>query len=228
MVSIVMQHYPALPGRTIGAGRIAAVSAIALMLAVNCADPAAAQQKDAPLASPAIDQSLFKDGMIENREQQFGNWFAKCQQIAKIQRRICNLLGKVTDADGSAKGAVLVATDDKGQPAMMISLNTAIRADRPIVIEASYDLVAGKKTRKKTYKKNVVANRCDPDCKAVFPFDSELAYVLNAGVNVEVRATMPAPEPLVKSKKKAAASVTSFTIPAEGFAAALQASTANW
>jgi len=192
---------------------------------VGLCDPSFANPVDMPLASPAIDESLFKEGVVENRETKFEAWYAKCQQIVKIQKRVCNLLSSVADKDGQTVGSVLVATDDKGTPAMMISLSTAVLPDKPLVIKTKFAAKTGKKSKDVNYKKSVLAVQCETGCKFVFPLDTKVVFSLNAGNDVELTALVP-PTPDAKKPKKPV--VTSLVISGRGFADALEASSAAW
>jgi len=189
----------------------------------------AAQAQTPPLASPAIDESLFKDGAVQARESKFDAWYTKCQEIVKIKRRICNLLSTVNDGDGKAQGTVLVATTDNGAPAMMIALTGPILEDRPIIVQASYGVDTQKKKRVPvTFKNSVKALRCDPSCKFMLSFDPKLVYALNEGKNVTVLAPIPTPDQAATKKRKKKHDVSTLAISGTGFAAALKASTEPW
>jgi invasion protein IalB len=188
----------------------------------------APQQGAAPIATPAIDETLFKDGALQTREVRFDNWYAKCQEIVKVKRRICNLLSTIVDKDGAAQGSVLVATTDNGSPAMMIAISSPILKDKSINLKSNYSSKIDNKVVKVAYAHTADPSRCDPTCKVIIPLDPKLVFILNAGVELTVEVPYPAPlgQPYTAKGKKD--TFVPLIIRGEGFAAALKASTEGW
>jgi len=208
---------------TVTVAHLCGIASLIIACSVNVA---AAQSA---IATPAIDSSLFKDGAVEQKEATYGAWHLKCQQIVKMKRRVCNLLSSVLDKDGKQVGSVLLATDDTGNPAMMIAFGWPVRLDKPLLISAGTATTSSKKKSKGSYEKAVGAAQCDGSCKFVFPADSELIVTLNRGETISLKAYRSQPIagtpwlwPLAKGD------AADFRINGQGFAQALNASTEIW
>ncbi|MDQ0445964.1 hypothetical protein [Methylobacterium aerolatum] len=201
--------------------------------------PAFAQN---PIATPAIDESLFKEGSIQLREFNSKAWYAKCQEIIKIKKRVCNLLSTLPGTDGRPDGSILIATTDAGVPAVMIVLAKDVAEGRPISVKSSNIAQIDGRAVKVEYNTVATSQQCDATCKYMFPLDSRLVFTLNAGepasIFVPAEEPAPPPDPKAKSRKqkhkaeknekveKAAAPL--YTILGDGFADALKASTQGW
>lgn len=182
----------------------------------------------APLATPALDDSLFKDGAVQLREFNSGSWYAKCQEIVKISKRICNLLSTLPGNNGEANGSILIATTDTGVPAVLIALPQSISKGRSIEIKSSNLGKVDGKAVKVEYSTVAASTRCDDTCKYMFPLDPRLVFTLNAGESASV--FVPAEEPPAHGSKKKPKKPEAplYTIPGNGFADALKASTQGW
>ena len=180
------------------------------------------------VATPAIDASIFKDGEIEDRNFGFGDWHAKCQQIIKIKRRICNLLSTVA-TDGRKIGSVIIATTDTGIPAMMIAIPEENSSKKAIFVTATHLGSVSGKAVKVEFSQVVNPMLCDSTCKYIFPLDPKLVFILNAGGNVQI---LPFKEDIVRRNKKIKppthSEAKSMTIVGLGFAETLNKSTAEW
>ena len=194
-----------------------------------------------PIASPAIDESLFKEGSVQLREFNSKAWFAKCQEIIKIKKRVCNLLATLPGTEGRPDGSILIATTDAGVPAVMIVLPKEISEGRPISVRSSNIGKIDGRAIKVEYNTVAVSQLCDVTCKYMFPLDARLVFTLNAGepalvfVPAEQPVSAPVPVPKTRDRKQnhkvekvEKVVPPSYTIPGEGFADALKASTQGW
>lgn len=187
-------------------------------------------QAQETVATPAIDPSIFKDGEVENRDFKFGEWYAKCQQIIRIKRRICNLLSSVADAGGKTAGSVIIATTDAGIPAMMISVPTEVTQRKAISVDASHLGKVDGSVVKVEFSQVVNPMICDNTCKYMFPLDPKLVFILNAGEGIRV-STPPKERVAKKTKKKPPVPVPEtkvMTISGQGFSETLAQSTKTW
>lgn len=199
-------------------------SAFVLALSVMGGDAFA----QSPIATPAIDESLFKEGAVEQRETTFDAWHLRCQEIVKMRRRFCNLLSDVTDSDGKRRGSLLLATDDLGNPAVLIAITAPVRLDRPLTVKSGYSLPQKGRPPKVRYEKSLYVMDCDTSCKFLFAADSKLISALNEGADVTVSGYVARPleEFWLLPMQKTDTFV--LTIRGKGFADALKASTEIW
>ncbi len=224
------------PAGGLGQRTILLAAAVTLLAASAVVAPVNGARAQDPLAKPAFDETLFKDGAIRMREQQFGAWYLKCQEIIKVRQRVCNMLSMINDSEGNALGSALIATNDAGEPTMMLSIAAPIHPDRPITLETSFETPGKKKKMVKVaHKRTVKAFRCDTTCKFIFPFESKLAFALNTGSDLSITTVVRA-EPAAAglkpsdntSAKTQKGAPLALVVKATGFAAALTASTETW
>ncbi len=201
----------------------------AVLVAVSVSSSGAFGEES--VATPALDTSIFKDGEIESRAFSDGEWHAKCQQIVKIKKRICNLLSSVLDKDGKIIGSIIIATTDAGIPAMMISIPSEISSKKEIsVVGAHLSKIAGRVV-KVEFSQIINAMICNNTCKYMFPLDPKLVFILNGGESLTVS---PSPSPIkggpldAKKKLQAVIEANNMIIPGRGFAEILAKSTATW
>ena len=204
-----------------------------LLLASVLTVKAGIAQAEEPIATPAFDETLFKDGAVRMREQQFEDWHLKCQEVVKLRQRVCNLLSTLRDVQGQQRGSALVATNETGVPTMLIAVEVPIRQERPIVIESIFETPGrNKKPVKVRYKRSVKVARCDTNCKFIFPFETNLALALNSGSNLSVKASVPTTTSIVPAQTsktaKGAKKDLRLVVSANGFAEALKASLQAW
>jgi invasion protein IalB len=184
---------------------------------------------DPPIASPAIDDSLFKEGAIQRRELDSGAWYAKCQEIVKVKKLICNLLSSLPNQNGGPSGSILIATTDTGVPAAMIVLPKDVSLGRPISVKSSNLSSVDGRAVKVEYSTVASSVRCDDTCKYMFPLDPRLVFILNAGESASIFVPAEEPPPTTRVKKKDKKVVLPlYSIPGNGFAEALKASTQGW
>lgn len=180
------------------------------------------------VATPAIDTSIFKDGAVEDKNFKFQDWAANCRQIVKIKKRVCNLLSNAVDYRGNLGGSVVIASTDTGIPAMMITLPHDLAQEKPIAVRASSIGKVDGKVVKVEFETTTRPMICDTSCKYMFPLDSRLVFILNAGETVSIAS--PAPEgPKGKLRNDRPGQLVKFlTISGRGFAEALTESTKVW
>jgi hypothetical protein len=180
------------------------------------------------LSSPAINASLYSEGAIRKFEKQFDAWTTRCEEIAQLKYRVCNLLAGAYDAKGERRGTILLATDDAGKPTVLISINPPVRVSMPIAVETAFTTKSRKRLVRVAYKNEFSAILCDAACKYMFPADQRLIFALNDGNVVKILfhgAERGVKSPLHPEVRDAA---IELTVQGRGFARALQASLANW
>ncbi len=181
-----------------------------------------------PIATPAIDESLFREGAVQARQFDSGHWHANCREIVKIKKRICNLLGEMPSDGTVANGSILIATTDNGVPAVMIAIPQEVSRKQPISLTASNIGKVDGRVVKIDYSTVANVTECDATCKYMFPLDPRLVFVLNAGESATVYVPREEAQQKVGSKKTKKEEKPVYTIPGEGFAEALKASTQGW
>lgn len=182
----------------------------------------------APIATPAIDESLFRDGAIRARQFNSGRWHANCREIVKINKRICNLLGELPSDGSVPNGSILIATTDNGAPAVMIALPPEVSRKQPIEIKATNVGKVDGRVVKIEYNTVATLTECDTSCKYMFPLDPRLVYILNAGESGAVYVPVEEAHLAMSARKTKKAGRPIYIIPGEGFAEALRASTQGW
>lgn len=199
-------------------------AALALMIVY----PDFCQAQDT-IASPAIDPTIFKDGAVKAKEFQFDAWYARCQEIIKIKKRVCNLLSSLRDSSNIEAGSVIIATTDTGIPALMIASPIAVGPNRTMRLESSHLSKIGGKVVKVEYKENSKPMVCDPRCKYMLPLDSRLVFTLNSGEDLKVSFVDPKNE-AAQSKKPTSSHVSfeNYLVSGSGFSATLSATTGEW
>ena len=203
------------------------VFACAVLVAVAVFSSEALAQES--VATPALDTSIFKDGEVESKSFGSGEWYAKCQQIVKIRRRICNLLSSVSDNSGKLIGSVIIATTDAGIPAMMISIPSEISLKREISVYGSHLSQVDGKVVKVEFAQAVNAMICDSTCKYMFPLDPRVVFILNAGEGLKISSAPMESGAQNKKKKPVTVAVASnMIINGNGFAEVLAKSTSPW
>lgn len=201
------------------------IGLLATVMAVALSDAALAQ---ATVATPAIDTSIFKEGAVEDRDFQFDDWHAKCRQIVKIKKRVCNLLSSLTDNLGQIGGSVIIASTDSGIPAMLIALPREITQEKPIAVASNTISKVDGKAVKIEFANTVSPMICDTSCKYMFPLDSRLVFILNAGEGMAVTAPAQVQVGKKYSKDNPKSLSKPYTISGRGFAQALVESTKPW
>ncbi|WP_449410902.1 hypothetical protein [Methylobacterium komagatae] len=201
------------------------IAVVAAFVFTICGDECLAQSA---VATPAIDTSIFKDGAVEDKHFRFYDWAASCRQIVKIKKRVCNLLSNVVNYRGNAEGSVIIASTDTGIPAMMIALSHDLTEGKPIAVRASSIGRVDGKVVKVEFETTTRPMICDTSCKYMFPLDSRLIFILNAGDAVSI-ASPAQDEPKEKPRNdRPKQLIKSFTISGRGFADALSQSTKVW
>ncbi len=180
------------------------------------------------VATPAIDTSIFKDGAVEDKKFKFDDWSANCRQIVKIKKRVCNLLSSVVDYRGDIGGSVIIASTDTGIPAMMIALPFEMAQEKPIAVRASSIGKVDGKVVKVEFETTSRPMICDTSCKYMFPLDSRLVFILNAGETISIASPAPEGATVRLRNDKPNQLIKSLTISGRGFAEALTESTKVW
>lgn len=152
----------------------------ALALALLCG---AARAQEA-LAAP-LDLSLYREEAIRRLESRHGDWFVRCQEIIPLRRRFCNIAAPLRDGDGRSRGVFLVTTDHAGKPGILLKVETPLVVAQPLAISARFDAVSRKRKASVRYERKLSPVICARTCDFVMPLESELAFALNTGAEVE-------------------------------------------
>jgi hypothetical protein len=138
----------------------------------------------------------------------------------------------LTDDLGRIGGSVIIASTDAGIPAMLIALPREITQEKPIAVASNTISKVDGKAVKVEFANTVSPMLCDTSCKYMFPLDSRLVFILNAGEGMAVTAPAPAPSVADADKKSSKDKPKSlskpYTISGRGFAQALSESTRPW
>lgn len=164
--------------------RLAAAPRAGLALALALLSAGAACAQDS-LAAP-LDLPLFREDAVRLVETRHGDWLVKCQEIVPLRRRFCNIAAPLRDGGGRARGVFLVTTDHAGKPGILLKIESPLVVAQPVIISARFDAVARKRKAPVHYERKASPVLCAATCDFVFPLDSELAFALNAGVEIKV------------------------------------------
>ena len=99
----------------------AAAAAVAIDTSYAVAQqPAPAAPATAPLTSPAIDHSIYRDGEVRRSTQTFGAWQLVCDEVTRLRHRFCSLRTVIHAAAGGPIAALTVSTGEDGRPAALL------------------------------------------------------------------------------------------------------------
>lgn len=156
--------------------------AAGLALALAVAAPRAGAQE--ALAAP-LDLSLYREEAIRRVESRHGDWFVRCQEIIPLRRRFCNIAAPLRDGGGRSRGVFLVTTDHAGKPGILLKIESPLVVSQPLAISARFEAVARKRKASVRYERKLSPVICGRTCDFVMPLESELAFALNSGVEIE-------------------------------------------
>ena len=180
------------------------------------------------LSSPAIDASIYKAGFVHQFEKRFEAWTTRCEEIAQLRRRVCNLLAGAYDDNGERRGSILLATDEAGTPTVMIAINLPVRVSIPIKVETAFKTKSKKKFVQMGYRDEFPAILCDTTCKYMFPADQRLVFSLNEGNVVKIVFHGVERRDGSAARRHGESDAVELAVHGKGFAQALQASLASW
>jgi invasion protein IalB len=220
--------------------RIVAAAAAALAAgAGRLATPALAQGAPPPaLASPGIDAEAFAPGAIRRYSQRHGVWTLRCEEIARLRRRFCDMR-----ADGQGAGftvSLTVTTSDTGEPAGLLRLPLGVALAAPVTVAVQAESAAPAPTTAKKPARGKTAAPAPKDeatrlrilaceaagCMTVWPVSRGQLAALAQGRPLVVAFQALKPIPVIASLDPWSQTVAlQATIPGEGFAAAVEAST---
>ena len=75
-----------------------------------------------PLASAAIDHTLYREGEVRRLTGTFAAWTLVCDEVTRLKRRFCSLRTLVRDAAGATVAALTISTGDDGRPAALMRI----------------------------------------------------------------------------------------------------------
>lgn len=219
--------------------RIVAAAAACLALAVGRFGAASAQGAPPPtLASPGIDAEAFAPGAIRRYSQRHGAWTLRCEEIARLKRRFCDMR-----AEGAGAGftvSLTVTTSDAGEPAGLLRLPLGVALAAPITVAAQAQAPASAPTTAKKPARGKAAAPPGKDdatrlrilaceaagCMTVWPVSRGQLAALAQGRPLVVAFQALKPVPVLASLDPWSQTVPlQASISGEGFAAAVEAST---
>ncbi len=179
------------------------------------------------VASPAIDHSLYRDGVVRSFERTFDAWTVRCQEIGVGMRRVCNLLTAVEDADGHPRGHALVGTDETGAPMLLIALPPPLAVDTPLVLRLRRDADGKGIARDRTTRLALRPIICGALCKYMTKLEFWFSRSLNDGRDLAISARTTDVSLRLRPLGSRSDQDVLLTIRGEGFARALAASVAE-
>ena len=93
--------------------------AAAVAFALHAA-PVLAQVR--PLATPAIDRELYREGEVKRIDRVFSGWHMECDDIRRLHQRFCSMRSRAFDGRGNPVADIVISTADTGQPAALVTL----------------------------------------------------------------------------------------------------------
>jgi invasion protein IalB len=196
----------------------------ALLSIAGQAAPASSQDA---FSSPAIDTSVYRDGMVQDLTLEFDAWTAVCREIKTTRQRVCNLVTKIIGRDGAEYGSFVLATDDQGKPALLLSLKPPIVVSSPLKVQSEFTAMEDNKPIKLAYQSEQTPLICEQLCKYMFFAEPKLMFALNEGSDVSIVFHAVSPSEISESRLLPKGRPIKLAIRGKGFAKALQASLAN-
>ena len=219
---------------------------LGLILAIPGALPLDAQTSappaPAPLASAAIDRTLYRDGEVRRLTGTFAAWTLVCDEVIRLKKRFCSLKTLAHDPAGTAIAVLTFSTGEDGRPAALMRIPASwtpgtlieivpqLKAAGPEIATKTAGKPAAKKAETPKAKPPIMylrPVRCDErQCTLVWSLPAAHIEALNYGAGLLVRFQL-APEPTDAAVAKLTggdgpAKVTG-TIEAQGFAQAIEA-----
>ena len=145
------------------------------------ASTAAAFAQARPLATPAVDRELFRDGEVQRLDQTFAGWQMVCDDIRRLHQRFCSMRARAFDGRGNPVADFVISTSDSGAPAALVTLAHGVVLSEPVLMALA---VPGKAPQPVAKLGPAV---CLPDgCKMVWTLGPATINALRAGVDVAV------------------------------------------
>ena len=218
------------------AGAIACAFVAAPFLAVVSSAQTAGEP--APATSVAIDPTLYREGAIKRFSGERGQWNYVCDEVIKLKQRFCSLRTSARTPDGETVAGLTVSTGQDGRPAALLKMAAHTVSKNGIEVAAlpAAPLAAAPvpgKTAARTKEKTQAVQRVYPAscadgvCQLIWTLAAEQIAALNSGLGLKVRSALPSTaSSLAAALKQGEAKALEFTIAADGFAAAVDASVA--
>ena len=84
--------------------------------------PPVLNAEESPLASAAVDYTLYREGEVTRATAAFGGWTVVCDEIRRLHQRFCSLKTALRDAEDHSIAEITVSTGDNGRPAALIRI----------------------------------------------------------------------------------------------------------
>ncbi|MBE7203825.1 MAG: invasion associated locus B family protein, partial [Parafilimonas terrae] len=154
-------------------------------------------------------------------EHQFGAWQLTCDEIVRLARKFCSLRGVARAVDGTIVASLAVSTDDRGQPAALVTLPFGMALPNGVTV-TRWDGSA----KRKPVSAGLQPALCGgTGCQVVWPLRVDDIRAMSAGGKLQIAFRM--------KPAAVAAKLLTFEIPTvpiegtvmnDGFSDALQAS----
>ena len=195
-----------------------------------------------PLASAAIDHTLYRDGEVRRLSGTFAAWTLVCDEVTRLKQRFCSLNTIARDATGATVAALTVSTGEDGRPAALLRIpaSSGPNGRVEIAVMAKPSAPAGSTAAAKTPPPSKPSEQvthlrppaCDPAiCTVVWTLPPAHIKALNLGGAIQVRYPKPVSEQDLAALQTGRFSLAppprpmiSGTIDTGGFAAAVDAS----
>lgn len=220
--------------RLLAAGLAAALAPTACLAQTP---PRFAPPRFAPpgLASPGVDADAYAPGSVRRYSERHGAWTLRCEEIARLRQRFCDL-GARGEGDGFSV-SLTVTTSDAGRPAGLLQAPLGVLMTEPILVAAQPP--AGATAQSRARGKRAAAPEppkptrlrllsCAPTgCATVWPLAAGEIDALSQGRALDITLAALKPTPIWTRLAPWSERVTlKATIPGDGFAKALAASQA--
>ena len=146
----------------------------------------------AALASPAFDNSIYKEGAIANTNKTFGNWNLVCADVSGLNRRFCNITTLAHDQSGKVFVGMVISTTDAGKPAAMLKVPIFVSLKDGIQI--GLDSKAGKSAKKQKPTSLQILS-CEPAaCSSIWPLEQSDIMRLAQKGQLHIRVQLYPPD----------------------------------
>ena len=111
---------------------------------------------------------------------------------------------------------------------MVVALSGQLDHDKPLIVEANHTGKVDGKYVKVQYANTISATVCDSSCKYMFPLDSQLVFILNAGDSIRIAVSPQAKAVRRRERSNKPNNGETYSISGQGFAETLTESSRAW
>lgn len=154
-----------------------------------CAPPVL-RAEESPLASAAVDYTLYREGEVTRATASFGGWNVVCDEIRRLHQRFCSLKTALRDAEDHSIAEITVSTGDNGRPAALIriALGSYIGKGLRLWVEPVATPKSKNPSRLPEHQLDLIS--CDAKgCTAIWSLLPAEISALNQGASIHLRLT---------------------------------------